>query len=1039
MKTHRCNGWRVAAVVVLGAGVGGGLVSAQEAPVAEVVAKVTPAQAAQSLRLDLLLGDAARVRPTDIEGPVWTLTPGTGRELVVLPVGLDMDVEGVTLDAPAFSVQSARFLGWVLPEADAADVDVALGDAAFLNLSNLLTGEDVALDGADAVAGGEVLGEEPKADDVLEGAPRMARALELTSGGRLAWDIGRSMPGEVQAVSSPPTAADAFRLKLAPEQLRALKPERPERPAREAGEDRRAHDRRVREVNIVFKEESGAFRALQKLVREQLPERFEIKRPGVVWAVYEANASASEMVLRGHAAGRWSVTKADFDVLVRLAGGQSLRGASVLGADAGLTAEQVKDVASLNRVAATAHPWSGRAAAAALTRSGYLSAVGLGDDDLVGQVARRLLASPDKVVRNRVVYALVMLNPMTPGAAALLEEAAATAGEVAMDIAAVRARLAAARRGDVDDAGGVNGAARGVATMDLAAAGRVVGAANQMLQNPDGPDAGVVVRELLAATEDATVAARGSAVSDVDAALIGGLKFSGLAAPRFNRAATAVLAGAGERPVLAGGWLNRELLGSADRQEVERTLDLLASLAVSEPAPVVGALARRLRKWVLRPQAVVDGEANEAAMPQAERVYLTGGLPLNSANHAMFRLLNSGDADLRKRGWRAMRFFELPALPVKGAGAKDKPEDDLLTVILDAALSRVDTPDSLVPFLVKQSVKQSAGQSARQPASPLNDPRIAAALVRVTAHGDVRASRRAARALLGGAYDVAAVLKTLDANARARFGTRLYDRLTGSLAPVTGLLREESGRMAAFLGTALAQDKLPTSEQWAQAAGEETVLYEWATGDDDGLAHGAVAGLAAKAGADGAHQLGAIAAMEEQRRVLGADDFAQQWAHVRRAIYTSRLAAAAGPYRLVVTLKGLAPVAAEGGGLAKDAVLGSDPEVIKAASASGADGEAPHEERLVLGVVELVADGGKVRLGGGTPEISVPNDVLAIRVVSPGDLKNLPVDELQDLPLERIDGAMDLLPDGHGGWRGMAELADGRTFELHMAAIAPRD
>jgi len=298
--------------------------------------------------------------------------------------------------------------------------------------------------------------------------------------------------------------------------------------------------------------------------------------------------------------------------------------------------------------------------------------------------------------------------------------------------------------------------------------------------------------------------------------------------------------------------------------------------------------------------------------------------------------------------------------------------------------------------------------------------------VRVTAEGDIRSARRAARVLLGSGRRVADALDALDADGRARFAGRLYDRLAGSLSPVTGLIRADGTALTRFLGEALANGDLPDAAAWARAAGSEDALFGYATGADDALARAAIAGLAALAGADVPKQLAAASSFEGRRRGMRPGQFGAAWADVRQVIFTARLAEAAGDYRMLVTLRGRRPATADGGGIASDPVLGTDPDANRSA------GDVEHEERFVLGVVELVADGGTVRLGAGTPEITVPDDHLAIRLPSPGDLKNLEVEELQDLPLERIDGALDLLPDGHGGWSGGADLADGRRFELRL-------
>lgn len=941
-----------------------------------VDSEIAPEVAAQSLCLNGLLGDVSAVRRATLQGPVWVFEPEAGRELVVLPIAIDAQVSGLTLDAPAFSVQSARFVGWLLPDAAQAargdSGERVPTDAELLDLDRLLAapeGEAAAMNKDDEPA---------SPDQVLpQGAPLVARSLELLPGGRVGWMASRSLPGRVQASANPPTPLDGYRLKLDPEQVRAMKPERPARLARNTGEDRRAYDLRVRAANEVFRSQSTGFRGMTSAVRA-LPDRFEMKRPAVVGAVFEVNASG-DLVVRGHAAGRWPVPR---DVLASLGRMASARGATRSrgrGQTPGLTAEQAADVRLLGLVAGHDHPWSARAAAQALAGSGYLALAGPGADDAVGAVAQRLLASQDPVVRNRTVYALTRLASPTPGVVALLAQASSGGAGPAVDAVAVRMYLAMEMAGEAGDQAGQG---RGGSTEDPAAAAarRVAAAANQMLQAADGPDAGAVVREVLAA----------AAADGLDsAALIDAVRFAGLPADRFAVAAAAVVDSASLNPAVAGGWLNRHLLGSADRGQVEQTLDLLHAVS-----------------------------AAAAQDPTAQDSDAGMSLPLDSG-HALLGVLNSADATLRQKGWQALRCFVLPQ--GRSRGGEDAVDDDpakVLDVVLNAALATAATPETLVAFLVGQSDRDPVGAA------------VTRALVRVIAQGDARSGQRAAQALLGSKRRVAAALDELDADGRGRFAARLYDRLEQGLMPVTGLIRAEDSTLTRFLEKEMAEGRTPDALAWAKAAGREATLFDHATGSDDALARGAIAALAAVAGGDTAHQLAAASALDARRGAMSPAEFGEAWAQVRQVIFTARLAQAAGEYDLVVVLRGRRPATADGGGLVSDPVLGTDPAVVVGnTDAQGAD--AP-EQTHTLGVVELIADGGTVRLKGGTPEITVPDDRLAIRLPSPGDLKDLEVDALQDLPLERIEGPLDLLPDGQGGWGGGADLVDGRHFELRL-------
>lgn len=954
--------WWVAALGVLGPAGG------QEAGGAET-SEAPSALAAQSLCLEGLLGDVGAMRPATLAGSVWTFEPQPGRTLVVLPIAVDPEVSGVTLEEPAFSPQGSRFVAWMLPGDDAgARRDAGArtpSDAELLDTERFLAPpqEGDPAQYAEEQAPGYVL---------PEGAPRAARSLELVAGGRVAWEAERALSGTIQASSTQPTMVDAYRLKLDPAQVRAMRPERPARPPRTPGEDRRTYDLRVRQINAEFRTASEAFRRMSDAVRG-LPVRFEAQRPGVVLAVFEVNAFGN-LILRGHPAGRWAVSPGDLEVVGRLAASSGGRSG---GGDGDFSAEAAADLATLLRVASDAHPWAQRAAARALAGSGYLTQAAADPGDPAVRVALALLDSADTAARRRAVFALTQVEPVTAASAALLALAAQKAGNVAVDAAAVRALLVVEVAGDQGHRG----------TVDLPAVVRVLAVANELLAATDGPDGGAVVRELLAATGGAASGGRGGVPDEVAPMLVGGLGFTGLAGERFDSAAVAVIEAAPRHPVVAGGWLNRHLLGSADPTQVHRTLDLLDGL--SEPAP--------------------------AGDPRSPR--LEGGLPLDTANHALLRVLNSGDAELRGKAWRALPWF---VLSDGQRGAADGDSGAVLEALLNAGLARAATPESLAVFL------------DRQPDDPAVGDAVTRALVRVTAEGDSGSARRAAGALLGSGRDVARALDALDADGRARFVARLYDRLEGSLSPVTGLIRAEGSALTRFLGEALGEGVLPPAAAWAEAAGREQTLFGYATGDDEGLARAAIAALAAQAGANTPQQLAAVGAFQGRRRALSPADFGAAWAAVRQVLFTARLAEAAGDYRMVVILRGRKPAAADGGGLTSDPVLGTDPGALAGGTGNqDADAE-EHQERWVLGVVELVADGGAVRLGAGTPAITVPDDRLAIRLPSPGDLKNLEVDELQDLPLERIDGPLDLLPDGQGGWGGDVDLVDGRRFELRL-------
>ena len=824
----------------------------------EVADPAAPDMAVQSLRLDRLLGDVSTAMPASLtSGPVWTFTPAEGRALVVLPIAVNPAAAGVKLSTPAITLQGGRFVAWVLPE-DAASgrrggrrpEDAGPTDAQLMDLGGLLAkADDDAAKMMDDAAAGDAAGAAGDASDVLpEGAPRAARSLELLAGGRVAWMPERSLPGTIQPAGNPPTPVDAYRLKLDPQRVRDLRPVRPERLARNEGESRRDFDARVRAGTQVFRDQTTAYRGLTEALRE-LPERFETRRPAVISAVFELNNAAADLVFRGHPAGRWAVSRGDLETLGRLAtagGGQGGRGGSAP-PDSGLTPEQTADVATLSRVAADGHPWGQRAAARALAGSGLLTLAGPGDHDAVGAVARRLLKSDDAVARNATVYALTQL-PASRGVAELLAAAWSQegTGDPGVTAAAVRAWLAVEMVGN--DAAASDGRRRGAAP-DVPAVERAVASANLMLADPAGPDPGVVVRQLLAVTAGTSSGGRGDDAAAAAAALVDGLKLTGLAGARFDAAATAVIESAPRYPGVAGAWLNRQLLGSADRGQVEQTLDLLDQ-AVRMASAAAAANAKQ------KAMMTADDGAGEGAAAGPARP----GLPLGTPDHALFGLLNAEDAGLRAKAWAALPAFVLPeGRGRRGAAAAETDPAALLDAVLNAALVRATTPAPLVPFLLRQPEADPLGSV------------VTRALVRVTAQGDTPSARQAAQALLGTDRNVTEAIGALNADDRARFAARLYDRVSGSLSPVTGLIRAEGSTMTRFLAGAMAESRLPDPAEWAEAVGRETTLYGYATDADDGLARGAIAALAALAGGNTPQQLAAVAAFEGRRDGMSAE------------------------------------------------------------------------------------------------------------------------------------------------------------------------
>ena len=84
----------------------------------------------------------------------------------------------------------------------------------------------------------------------------------------------------------------------------------------------------------------------------------------------------------------------------------------------------------------------------------------------------------------------------------------------------------------------------------------------------------------------------------------------------------------------------------------------------------------------------------------------------------------------------------------------------------------------------------------------------------------------------------------------------------------------------------------------------------------------------------------------------------------------------------------------------------------------------------LVALIELEADGDSLGLASGTLTLGVPETHLAISLLVPTELKDFGNEELAQVPIEDVDGSIDLLPQKTGSWRGAASLLDGRSIEV---------
>ena len=930
-----------------------------------VDAATAPAEASAELWWQGMLW-SDRVLSESVAGPVWRVETGPGRRLLQLPIRFVPGGEPRSFDRPPLEPTGGRFVGWSLPGGETTPGGTTANtpppgpsEAELRQLAELLdTLNDAPVTDANLAAAGVA---EPAAEALLstvpEDAPRLAREITVGPEGTVSWSLDRSINGA--AVVEGDTL---YTLYLNPDRLRELEPARPERLSRNPEESARDFTFRERAQSVEYRDQLTAYRDLRQAVRD-VPDRFSMPLPEVVWAVCEVNAFGGDWLIRDTPAGDWRMGFESLALLQQLAGGRGGGGGGAGGAGVWSDTE-LAELRTLEQLAGDGHPWTQRMVAEAVARSGYLGRIAEGGPGY--SVVDRLLQSGDELARNRTIYALAAQQPTTPGITALLTAASRRQADPAVAYAALRSRLSGVWQ------------SADPAAAEAADPQRAVAVINEELADPQAVAADRVVKLALSTTPPG---------EDNESALINGVRFSGLPGVRLDEAIVGVLAEAEARPAVVGGWLDRQLLGSSDPAVVGRTLELLDW--ADEPAPAVGALTRGL-------QGLLFGPADATAQADPP-IVMSAPVPITSPNHAIFRILNAGDADRRQRGWSALRHFELGGAGRDGlgGGGESTARDEALATIVSAGLGQEPTPPSLVPFLVQQDESVSTDGP----------------LLEVLRRGDEAAAGQAARALRGSGRDVVEELASLDAATRAAVVGRVYERLSGQSQPVTGLVASSSlgETMTRWFAQRWTDDGLPTAAAWGREAGEggsgREALLSVAAEPDPVAAGGALAALAALAGADREMQLTMIDRFKDKRTTLGREDLAAEWSDAARDIYTRRLEEAAGEYILSMNL-------------AADGAVFEDPEVDTAV------------EETTLLRLKLIADGRSVRLTTGTPDLTVPDDAFALRILTPGQLKDLQVESLERLPLQDVEGPLDLRPTGDGVWRGSLLLPDGRGFEL---------
>jgi hypothetical protein len=913
----------------------------------------------------------ARVLETSVESNIWSIKPQPGRRLIQIPMTVTATDQTSRLASPSVKLRGGRFIAWrIVPDerdaSSAQNIRTGQRNAPGFNAPSIGNLRNLDLSDLDQLD--KPTQSAPRqADDAVELAaelpkdiPVLARDVTISPQGVIHWQLERAIPGaEVK------TGDAGYLLKLRPDRLQKLEPQRPARQGRATGgQNSREAAAKRRTEELEYRNKAEAYRALRNQVRK-LPDKFQAKLPARLWAIYEVSDRFNELSFTGAPPMPWRVALNDLDALRQVA--------SRSGRSGELTREDFTAVSQMNLMLADEHPLTQRLVADTLGAADMYGRAQTGD--ALYRLIDALLKGSDARAKRTVTAGLASTVPPTPTTLALLK-GAFTHLDPGSKLLALSGILATQDN-------------------DPISRRQMIETANQMIADPDGPGVVYVLDELSRALED-----KPDAVSLVG----GGIRFDTLDPASLDQAIVFTADAAG-RSAVAAAWMEHGLLGSSSPRIVRRTVEILGT-----SAPGGGAVSKLTKAMIRFAFGPANADAASRAKPPLRGI---ASIPIGSTGHSIYRVLNAGDPELRTLGWKALRHFQVLEDPAAQRGptpTKDNgDEPDRLELILNAAFNETVTPPQLVTFLVNQQDPQAA----------------TAALVRIVVEGRGPAITQAARALVRSGRDLDQPIQALNPDQRGAFAGRLYEAVTGAAPMVAGLMRVPDARspLVNWFSRHISSTGLPQASDWAQAANGEDNLVTLAASSDPELAEAAVAGLVASAGGD------EQTARDLARRLANATDrsvdgIREQWDSAKQDIYTSRMRHAAGRYRLVVNLRGSANTT-----FRPDPRFGNfDLPTLSKGPTEAAN--APLIKSYNVALIELQADGRSLALASGTLTLGVSDTGLAIALEDPSELKDFGHSELSKLPLEDIDGPIDLLPKKDGSWRGAAPLRDGRGIEV---------
>lgn len=990
-------------------------------------------EASALVRLDLqgMLTDP-RVLETNPRDPVWQMQPSPGRVFVQLPFelltlaaqgegqleGVPQDAlsEGIAIKTPPVSLRGGRWIAWRL------EVAGGEGGSGFQDFGGFGGGfEDFGGESPDGwnVGGGQpaqAAGDSGDADGVgglvPASAPRLARSLVIKPDGLVGWSLERAMGGMQVADNG----QSEYILKLRPDRLKELAPENPRRrnsgrssgqrpsgfdgladaqiqPRRSSsGQDaqsRRAAKAAEAQAALAYRKSLTEFNAMRKRVMA-LNEDFEaVPEDGRLYALYEVSEFQDRIELTGPEPLPWVMNLNDLAQLRAVAQGQSGRGGS---------AEQTQ---ALLRSIQSGGEMGQRMAAEAIRLGGYASQIAPGD--ALSQALAAVIAGRSAEARRAVVRALSAV-PATPVTVRLLSDGLR-------------------HMSPEDQLAALSGLLSPDASPEQTAQ-QITRTAGGFLADTEGPSVASVLDEVTRIVVPDPQARNRSRNADADLEVLRavglGMGFDRLPAERLADAVAYVVDHAHEP--LSAAWLNSGLLGSSNTALVDQTL---------------AALAGRSQDF-----------------PPAQ---------LHSLDHSLLRLLSGEDTVMQDAAMGAVDRFRVES-PMdqrssRSSGSQQLGQDqlDVIAFVLDAGKSRSPIPASM------------AGFAAAQLANPLSaDALIQMVLSGAKDSGDDASNNAqavAAKAVVGSGQPIGRALSERPVDDRTLFAERLYAAAGDQPGVIVGLLEEPEGqsRVAQWFGQAVADTGLPVRGDWAQAVGGERGLLEKIQEGSPRVQLAAADALVATVG--GTTESTALV-LESLTSADG--DLAEVWMNEKREIFSTRLAESAGPYRMSLNVfnQSYTGPAASGGSALGGSASGGSPGLQSSFGSGGAasgfgapifgeqdfddpsfegfDGDGRPRQSVVMPVqaidiatVELIVDGGEVRLSNDAVKLRVADDRLALSVVSVRDLRFFDLDELIDLPLHLVAAPVDLLPQPGGVWLGRFALGSNQTGELVLTPVAP--